>query len=283
MEFQWQYAKPLFEKLDVPDYGSKDDWMRWYEEAWTHLTNAKLTHVKTPLDNLVVRLRIFAIGWLAHDFIGAVQSDEWSSCPYWKEWIEFFDIDPLWALITIGDQEIVNALIAESGLSSSDLLQEEEGEGIFCDVDDINEAFFHRMVMVAVYMQRDNVIGALMSGFGGDSGLFMSMYANCHSIEDEIERRMSDLEDAASQVEWQLAQATSDELKQKLQAELDAVRQEIEDGINPQDVIEDFRFHAVADNIYFGDEDSQQRLNGYQWCNEGCPVVIHGEPWFDTP
>lgn len=280
MEFQWQYAKPLFEKLDVPDYGSRDDWMRWYEEAWMHLTNSKLTHVKIPLDNLVVRLRIFAIGWLAHDFVGAVQGDEWSSCPYWKEWISLFEIDPLWALLTIGDQGIVSDLIAESGLSSCDLLEEEEGEGIFCDVDDINETLFHRTVMVAVYMQRAHVIGALMSGFGGDPQLFMSMYANCHSVQDEIERRLSDLEEEQWRLERLLEQETSDEMKNELEMSIEAVRQQIEDGINPQDVVEDFRFRAAADPIYIGDMETQERLNGYQWCNAGCPVVVRGEPEF---
>lgn len=283
MEFQWQYATPLFEKLDVPDYGSRGDWMRWYQEAWTHLTNSKLTQVKMPLDHLVVRLRIFAVGWLAHDFIAAVQSDEWGSRPYWKDWISFFDIDPVWALLTIDDQKTVNSLIVESGLSSCDLIAEEEGEGILCVVEEINEALLHRIVMVAVHMRRANVIDALMSGFGGDLELFVSMYANCYSFEDEIERRISDLEEEQWQLEQQLEQATSHEMKSKLQASIDAVRQKIEDGISPQDVVDDFRFRAGADEILIGDEESLERLNGFQWCNASCPVVARGEPEFYMP
>jgi|GEM_PF-2450798 len=282
MEFQWQYAKPLFEKLDVPDYGSRDDWMRWYEEAWTHLTKAELTQVEVPLDNLVVRLRIFAVGWLVHDFIGAVQSDEWSSCPYWTEWISYFDIDPVWALLTINDQKIVSALVVESGLSSCDRIEVEEGEGIFCDVEEINEAFFHRIVMVAVYMQRAKVIRALKKGFGGEPQLFVSMYANCYSMEDEIERRISDLDEYLEQLESQLRHATSDEIKSKLQASMDAVRQQIVDGISPQDVLDDFRVRAGED-VDIGDANDGERANGCQWCCEGCPIVVRGEPEFYMP
>ena len=283
MEFQWQYANPLIEKLDVPDYGSRDDWMRWYEEAWAHLSKAGLTQVETPLDDLVVRLRIFALGWLAHDFIGAVQSNESSSCPYWTEWISYFDIDPVWALLTIDDLTIVSDLVVESGLSSCELIEEEESEGLFCDVEGINNALVPRLVMTAVYVQRAEVIHALMVGFGGDAPLFMSMYANCYSMDDEIDRRISDLEEALEQFEWQREQATSDEIKSGLQDSIDAVRQEIEDGIRPQDIIEELRVRAGGDAIYYGDEESGERMNGFQWCNEGCPVVIRGEPEFYLP
>lgn len=282
MEFQWQYAKPLFEKLDVPDYGSRDNWMRWYEEAWTHLNKAELTEVKTPLDNIVVRLRIFAVGWLVHDFIGAVQSDEWSSCPYWEEWSRFLDIEPVWALLTIDDQKIVNALIAESGLSSCDLIKEEEGEGICCDVQEINDAFFHRIVMVAVYMQRAKVIRGLKKGYGGEPQLFVNMYANCYSMEDEIERRISDLDESLEQLESQLTDAASDEIKSKLQASMDAVRQEIEDGISPQDVLDDFLVSAGGD-VDLGDANDEERVNGCQWCCGGFPIVVRGEPAFYMP
>lgn len=283
MEFRWEYAKPLFAKIDVPDYGSRENWMRWYEEVWTHLTKAGLTQVQTPLDDLVVRLRIFALGWLAHDFIGAVQRDEWSSCPYWSEWIGYFNIDPFWALLTITDQKIVRDLVSESGLSSSDNIEEEEGEGFWCDDEEINNALVPRLVMAAVYVQRAEVIDALMEGFGGDAPLFMSMYANCYSMENEIDRRTRDLEEAREQFEWQLAQATSDEMKSRLQHSIDAIRKEIEDGIRPEDIIEDLRDRAGGDAIYYGDEESGERMNGYQWCNEGCPVVIRGEPEFYLP
>lgn len=283
MDFQWNYAKPLFAQMDIPDYGSRDNWMRWYEESWTHLTKAGLTQVGTPLDSLIVRLRIFAVGWLAHDFVGAVQSDKWSSCPYWSEWISDFEINPLWALLTLDDRKILRDLTSDSGLSSSDSIEEVKDEGLLYDEEEINGDFFPRIVMAAVYVRRAEVIDALMEGFGGVEPLFMSMYANCYSMEEESEERINDLEEELEQFEWQLEQATSDEMKSRLQTSIDALRQKIEDGMHPQDIIKELRLRAGGDDIYYGDEESGERLNGFLWCYEGCPVVIRGEPEFYLP
>ena len=180
MEFGWTDAKLLFAKLDFPDYGSNERWMCWYEEAWSHMSKAGITQVQTPLDDTLVRLRILALCWLAHDFCAAAFSDPECSCPYWDEWINVAEIDTS-EVLTITDKKVIQKVVAESRLMSSDDIDE---EGLDVDTKALHDDVALRLVMASVRAQRGTVAAALLHGFGGSSLLFASMYGNCGGIED---------------------------------------------------------------------------------------------------
>lgn len=281
MEFKWEYAEPLLQKLNNPNLGSKEHWMYWFEESWAHLSKAGLTQVQSPLDDTLVRLRILALCWLTHDFCGAVEQNEWSSCPYWEDWIGWLDIDPIWALLTALDQKVVSDLVADSGLRSPESIEEEEDEGFFCDDDEINSELVPCLVMAAVFVQREKVIDALWQGFDGYPMLFGSMYAICYAIEDEIDQRKDSLEEELEELEKECEEAPSEEATQRLRAKMDSVRQQL--ARVTEDVTEEFRYRALGDSCFYGDEETLERLNGFQWCSEGCPVVITGHPGVYTP
>lgn len=277
MEFQWKYAEPLLAKLDFPDYGSNDRWRFWYEEAWSHMSKAGIAQVQTPLDDTRVRLRILALCWLAHDFCGAAFSDPYCSCPYWSEWIKVADIDALWAVLTATDQELIHGVVTESGLMSTDNIEEQDGELLYYK-EEIQQDVALKLVMAAVYTQRHEVAAALLDGFGGSSLLFASMYGNCGWIEKEIERRRDSLDEELDDLEEQLEDASCEETANKLKKEIETVRQQLDDGALNQIVVEEVRVQALTDNIFYGDDESAERLNGFQWCEDGCPVVIRGDP-----
>lgn len=285
MEFEWTEAKPLFAKLDFPDYGSNERWMCWYEEAWSHMSGAGITQVQTPLDDTRVRLRILALCWLAHDFCAAAFSEPECSCPSWNEWIDVAEIDP-WAVLTATDKKVLKKVVAKSRLMSSDNIDE---EGLDLDTQTLHDDVALRLVMAAVRAQRGTVAAALLHGLGGSSLLFASMYGNCGWIEDEIDRRRESLEEELEDLEEQLeervddleeqfGEVLSDESVNKLRKKIEAVRQQLDDGALNQSIVEEIRTRTLTDDIFFGDADSAERMNGFQWCDEGCPVEIRGEP-----
>lgn len=281
MEFQWKYAQPLIAKLDPPDYGSQKRWMDWYEKAWGHLSKSGLTQVEAPLDDIRVRLRILALCWLSHDYCAAVENDEWASCPYWSEWIKCLDINPIWALLTAIDQESIKNLVAESGLTSSDDIWEEEEDGIIVEDDKINRDLVPRLVMAAVHSQRRHVIGALMDGFGRGE-LFVSMHLNCYPIENMVEERRDRLEQDLEDLQEQLDHGGSDDVLEQLHKQIEGVQRQLEEKALIEAVMDDM-LDSIGGPIFHGDEDSGERARGCGWCMEGCPVVVRGEPEFYLP
>ena len=67
----------------------------------------------------------------------------------------------------------------------------EDGE-ISIDHDEINEDLVPRLVMVAVYAQREKVVDALFLCFDGPEQLFAAMYLSCYGIEEEIEHELDE-------------------------------------------------------------------------------------------
>ena len=58
-----------------------------------------------------------------------------------------------------------------------------------------------RLVVVAVYAQREKVVDALSRAFDGPEWLFAAMYSNCCGVEQEIEQRRDDLEEEMTMLE----------------------------------------------------------------------------------
>lgn len=280
MEFDWQLAEPLFAKIQPPGYGERESWMRWYREAWEHVCSQGLALVETPLDDCVIRLRIFALGWLAHDFCAAVLRDEWSTHPYWSEWIEQLEIDPTWCLLTGVDIQLLKHVVGESPLSAA--AEIEDGE-ISIDHDEINEDLVPRLVMVEVYAQREKVVDALFRCFDGPGGLFTRMYSNCYRIEEEIEERRDELEDELAMLEERQSEVLPEKDREELRRQIESLRRELEESELVKGIVEEARLRSGGDPIRLGDEESYERMIGCEWCSSGCAIVVRGEPSFWLP
>ena len=289
LDFQWKYAAPLFSGLRLqPDYGTKEGWERLYEQAWGHLAKAGLTKVKSPLDLTRIKLRIAALGWIALDFVAASQQCEYANSFYWCEWIESLGIEPLAALTTSIDEPEMREVLKQYFDSSEIEIEEDEHEGIFAD-DDAQEGLDKKIVAVAAEYERWEVVHALVEGFGGEPELFLALYLACRDIQSLISDKESELEDELfklrEQFEDELNWLNAESVKDECKANIDRLRNEIkwfesmlEHESLRETVIEELRNEAFDEPSVFADDEAHfERMNGFNWCMEGCPIQNLGE------
>ena len=288
LDFQWKYAAPLFSGLRLqPDYGTKESWERLYEDAWGHLAKAGLTKVKSPLDLTRIKLRIAAVGWIALDFVAASQQCEYANSFYWWEWIESLGIEPLSALTTSIDEPEMREVLKQHLDSSEIEIEEDENEGIFADDQEQQEVLPNKIVAVAAEYQRWEVVNALAKGFGGEPELFLALYLACRDIQSLISDKESELEhelfDLRVQFEdelnWLNAESVTDECKtniDRLRNEIKWFESKLEHESLRETVIEELRNKAFDDPSLYYDDDCE-RMSGFNWCMEGCPIQNLGE------
>ena len=258
-----------------------------YEEAWGHLAKAGLTKVKSPLDLTRIKLRIAAVGWIALDFVAASQQCEYANSFYWCEWIESLGIEPLSALITSIDEPEMREVLSQHLDSSEIEIEEEENEGIFADDQELQEELPHKIVAVAAEYQRQGVVSALVEGLGGEPELFLALYLACRDIQSLISDKESELEDELfklrEQFEDELNWLNAESVKDECKANIDRLRNEIkwfesmlEHESLRETVIEELRNEAFDEPSLYDDDDCE-RLHGFNWCMEGCPIQNLGE------
>ena len=284
LDFQWKYAAPLFSGLRLqPDYGTKEGWERLYEQAWAHLAKAGLTKVKSPLDLTRIKLRIAAVGWIALDFVAASQQCEYANSFYWWEWIESLGIEPLSALTTSIDEPEMREVLKQY-FDSSEIQIEEEG--IFAD-DEAQKELHKKIVAVAAEYERWEVVNALAKGFGGETKLFLALYLACRDIQSLISDKESELEhelfDLRVQFEDELNRLNAESVTDECKTNIDRLRNEIkwfesklEHESLRETVIEELRNKAFDDPSLYYDDDCE-RMSGFNWCMEGCPIQNLGE------
>ena len=282
LDFQWKYAAPLFSGLRQPDYGNEENWERLYEQAWGHLAKAGLTKVKSPLDLTRIKLRIAAVGWIALDFVAASQRCEYANPFYWWKWIESLGIEPLSALITSIDEPEMREVLSQHLDSSEIEIKEDENEGIFADDQELQEELPNKIVAVAAEYQRQLVVNALAKGFGGEPELFLALYLACRDIQSLISDKESELEDELfdlrvqfeDELNWLNAESVTDECKtniDRLRNEIKWFESKLEHESLRETVIEELRNEAFDDPSLYYDDDCE-RLHGFNWCMEGCPI-----------
>ena len=288
LDFQWKYAAPLFSGLRQPDYGNKECWERLYEQAWGHLAKAGLTKVKSPLDLTRIKLRIAAVGWIALDFVAASQQCEYANPFSWCEWIESLGIEPLAALITSIDEPEMREVLSQHLDSSEIEIEEYEHEGIFVD-EDVQDEMYKKIVAAAAEYQRQGVVDALVEGFGGEPQLFLALYLACRDIQSLVLDKESELEDELSNLTEQFEDelnrlnAESDEYESKknverLRNEIKCIESMLEHESLRETVIEELTNEAFCELAFSNqDDDDFERMNGFNWCMEGCPIQNLGE------
>ena len=289
LDFQWKYAAPLLSGLRQPDYGTQEGWERLYEQAWGHLAKAGLTKVKSPLDLTRIKLRIAALGWIALDFVAASQECEYANPFYWREWIESLGIEPLSALITSIDEPEMREVLSQHLDSSEIEIEEDENEGIFADDQELQEELPKKIVAVAAEYQRQLVVNALAKGFGGEPELFLALYLACRDIQSLISDKESELEDELfnlreqfeDELNWLNAESVTDECKkniERLRKEIKCFESMLEHESLREAVIEELRNEAFDEPSVFADDEAHfERMNGFNWCMEGCPIQNLGE------
>ena len=289
LEFQWKYAAPLLSGLGRPDYGTQEGWERFYEQAWGHLAKAGLTKVKSPLDLTRIKLRISALGWIALDFVAASQQDEYANPFYWCEWIKSLGIEPLAALITSIDEPEMREVLSQHLDSSEIEIEDNEDEGIFADDEDLQQELPNKIVTVAAEYQRQEVVHALVEGFGGEPQLFLALYLACRDIHSLISDKESELEDELfnlreqfeDELIWLNAESVKDECKnniERLRKKIECFESMLEHESLRDMVIEELTDEAFFEpSVYDDDEAHCERMNGFNWCMEGCPIQNLGE------
>jgi len=282
MEFDWKLAEPLFEKIESPDYGHRTSWMRWYREAWEFMCAQGLAHFETPLDDCVIRLRIFSLGWLAHDFCATVLGNEWGSDPHWSEWIDQLEIEPTWCLLTGVDPQQLKHIVDESLLVTQTDIEIEDDEVLF-DRDWINQDLFPRLAMVAVYAQREKIVDVLFRCFDGPEWLFAALYSNCSGIEEEIEQRRDELEEELEMLEDERNEMLPEKERGQLERQIESLRLRLGKDELVKDVTEELRLRIAGDPIGCWGDESAEKHRAYDWCLTCCPVVVEGEPPFWRP
>lgn len=71
MKVTWNDLARQAEAVLTPNLGERDDWSRWYRESWASLEATGQTEASSLLDLAKVKLRAFALVWLATDFVAA--------------------------------------------------------------------------------------------------------------------------------------------------------------------------------------------------------------------
>jgi|GEM_PF-6365868 len=277
MQYPFEMIWKSIRSLRKPDVFSVESGKRWCEEAWKHVGDAKLVDIHSPIDITRARLCGFALWWLAHDFCAESFGED--SCPEleWNEWIDQFEISPLFALIVATEAQPSQEALSEALVFQTEELSISDGE-FDISFDDIKSDLVPRVCALAAMRLRQRVVDALVAGFGDESLLFASLYVACRDLDRIVERQQDELNDETEQIEDKLQDESDPEIIRKLTSRIEEIKQEIKpENLNrlARDRVID---HALYGSIGFGDEDSCSRMNGIDWCKGRCRVVITGVP-----
>jgi hypothetical protein len=246
MSVSWSQVRPSFSEIQWPDIGG-DQWDRWFEAAWGHLAAAGLTSYKTSLDALRVRMRVFALCWLAHDFCDATFGDGAGGEPYWIDWLDEVGVSRFAILILAVKLEtslqFVQAIEAEDDVSDVPL---DEATNVIGD--DETKLAGMAAAYVAAAM-RPEIVEALKAGSGGTPGLVASM--------------------------WEAAGDWTN-LRQHAEDDLGLTGQELE-----RHVFDEIRLRLFQEPVT-GDPEDGERINAWEWVSAGCPVIVAGYPEYGS-
>lgn len=240
----------------------RDNWSLWYGEAWDHLINAGLATVETPLDLILVRMRVMALRWLTLDFCAALNHDYWNSNPFWSDWAGGAGVDARWSAWTLQADDQAAEIIKESKLCQSRFVEEEDGEIVFNEevCDDVSI----RLLVLAVFRQREKVWEVLNNGF---DCLYASLAANLVDTFDLIWDRKSNLHEQLDALEVQLKLCGESDEAVRISSLISDTQYQLE-----QDRLHEYAINCLRDKAVF------ERGPAFQWCEECCPVVNCGTP-----
>jgi len=277
MQLTWKHVGPLFQLFEYPVEGDRQSWESWYEEAWEHLLNAGLAKAEVPIDGTRIKLRIIALCWIAHDFCAVTL--ESGTDLYWTDLGRSFEIDPVLALLVVANQQSVQETLAEADVFTMDWLSNgDEEESLEVIPEEFTDDLAGRITAYAAFRHRDEVVNALLKGFGDMSSVFASMYANFVSDEQIISEREEELEEIRDSIIAEIETAPSSDDLERLQIQLRLNSQQREKRALIEYAFTEKRNRALMDEVYLCDDPSEQRMKGFQWFDDGCPVELHGYP-----
>jgi hypothetical protein len=138
--------------------------LRWAEQAWAHLTDARLTEYDGPLGRCRAYIRFLVLASIYRDWCALV-------------WDEIHDDSAGSWLATIDDV---------SPIHIGQLLRPDD------DVSDNSQDALDEALNVLMQRQRTRVVAAVINGFGGVDGLFLSLW---RSIDDPNQKTIVDDDD----------------------------------------------------------------------------------------
>ena len=260
-------AVKLTSQLGMPNDG--DHWERWLEQAWSHLETAGLTEFDVPHEHVCVCLRMMALCWIANDFCGVVEDDEYYVTLDFGSWVDAFGLDALSIYLTLDKDE--TSTVDEAAFYSDPSVLEQEDE-LFIVIDEVVDDLNKRVYCDAIESQRELVIDALLEGWNGASGLFASLYTAKATTFDLVWRRKEQLRNLIEELES--TSGVDDESQAKIEKQLCEARHNLEAAALQKHVVEQLELFALGEDVVLGDDVSNERMKGYMWCDEGCPRYI---------
>lgn len=277
MQYSFDDIWKSIQSLPKPDVFSDESWKSWYLVAWEHLTNADLLNLEAPIDITRCRLRGFALCWLAHDFCAASFGEESSPELYWNDWLSDFQISPLDALVVGTESQPCGTALSGAVVFQSDDFA--TGDDVFdFSIEESESDLIARVCCLAAMRLRPAIVNALVSGFGDESLLFANLYVASRDLNSLEECEQDRLNGEIEEIESELQHESDPKFILRLTSRLESLKEAVASEILVQRVRNKAIDAALNGPIYIGDEETCSRLNGLDWCREGCRVVVAGIP-----
>ena len=160
--------------------------LEWARSAWTTLVRAGLANYRNERERCQAAIHFLTLAGLYHDFC-AVAWKEFDE-PGYRQWAEELCISPFRVGQLVSDEPS-------------------------CDEEDDDTAFRAALVHL-VAKAREAVLASLLSGFGGVSGLFGSLWRSGTTSAEAEDYEGSNSDDGDPETEWQiLNDVTPDKLE----------------------------------------------------------------------
>ena len=223
----WEPPQMMWDEVEAAARSAFRVWdsrreLAWAEEAWDHLADAGLTAYATDLERHRVLIRFLVLPRFYLD---------WSSKAYnhsegdmLTDWVETLDLSPFRLGQLVG-----------SGDDNTDWRDD--------------SPLVHSALQSLTYDARGEVVGALKAGFGGDNGLFLSLWRIRYPAPKSPKSRVE-----SAQVS--LFPEASDEVQD----------QDVEDGEDTPEGDE----HFSEDDWAVLNNPTVDKLCGYEWVVSDC-------------
>jgi hypothetical protein len=159
----------------------------------------------------------------------------------------------------------------------SSLEDDDDQDADFMDVEEINSELVPCLVMRAARQRRDELIEALVKGYGSTSALFVQMYICCADIRDLTFNRKMDLEERIDELEAEIEESSDASQIAEWQNEVHELRQQMEPDALRSAVLAGIMDEAFGPVDFLYDMDSPRWL-GFHWFDQGCQVMLFGTP-----
>lgn len=270
LQYKWDSVKKHLEALGYPADGN--GWGAWFQQSWGHVTSAGMADFNVPSELAEAKVRIMALCWIAQDFCAVTELNEYYTDIYLMDWMQELSLDALTlSMILQRDEEMADIHDAQFFCDTSAMEREDDS---WFAVDEVSDDLAGRICFAAIQRQREEVVDALVKGFGGCNELFASLYAAKGKTLDEKWRRKEEIWSEIDELQEELDGVEDAVAKCRLEEQIELASQELSEEKVDSFVTERLKLFALGEPVGVGDDVSNERMAGYSWCNGYCPTYI---------